>query len=89
MKILTGCIFLLLLGLIGVQLYRLNDQRVALVSKAHELEKEAAQLKAENEKVKADVSFFSNPQNLTKEFLEILPFKLPGQERYIIVPKSP
>lgn len=86
MKIITGSIFLLLFALIGVQLYRLNVQRVELVSRARELEQEAARLKGEKEKVRADIDYFSDPQNLAKEFLGLFPLKRPSEERYIIVP---
>ena len=88
MKMITGILFLLLFGVVGLQLVRLSKERAFLAEKARELSDEVAGMREENEKVKSDLAYFSNPKNLAKEIRSLLNYKKAGEEVYIIVPKQ-
>lgn len=88
MKTIIGIVLILLMGVIGLQLFRLNGERQLLAEKAQKVKEEMEQLKAENEKVKSDIAYFSHPENLGKEIRSLFNYKKPGEEVYIVVPKN-
>lgn len=87
MKVLTGIGFLLLMGVIGLQMYRLNAQRVALARELAELRREQDAVRAENDSVRADIDYYADPRNLVKAARDLLNVKRPGERLYIPVPE--
>ena len=88
MKLIVSFVILVLVVLIGTQLYRLNNQRVELENRAEHVDSEVAALKSENQKLIADIEYFSNFQNLVKEFKTLFNYRNPGEKLIIIVPKQ-
>ncbi len=78
----------LLLGVLGVQLYRLNDQRAEMEGRVSLLRGERETLARENEEVIRTIEYLSNPRNLLKELKSLFNYRSPGEELYIIVPKE-
>jgi cell division protein FtsB len=87
MKVLTGLGFLLLMGVIGLQMYRLNDQRSALARELQELRRETEAVRVENESVRVDIDYYADPRNLVKAARDLLNVKRPGERLYIPVPE--
>lgn len=88
MKILTGLIMMALLGVVGMQVYRLNEERLVLEAKAREIEAKSKVLNQEHEKIEKELKYYSDPHNLAKTMRELFHFKKPGEEVYVIVPKE-
>ena len=82
-----GLILLVLIGLLSVQLYRLFFQHRGVDISLSETEEELAALNTENEKLKADISYFGNAENLAKEAKSKFDYKRPGEKMMIIVPQ--
>ena len=82
----VGIVLMALMGVIGLQLVRLNSERIFLAEKAGKLKREMDALKAENEKVQSDLAYFSNSKNLEKEIRSLLNYKKAGEEVYVVVP---
>lgn len=76
------------LGVIGVQMYRLNEQRRTMETKVEATRKEVAALTAENEKITADLRYLSYPENLLKELKSLFNYRRSDEELHIIVPKG-
>ncbi len=86
MKFLTGIALLLLLGVVGVQVYRLYSQRVALRAELQKLHIEVAGANKENQKLQSDIAYFAKPENVFKELKGMFNYKRPGEKLYIVVP---
>jgi len=74
--------------LLGVQIYSLYSQRLGLLGKADKVSAAHAALKAENEKLIADMDYFSKEANLLKEFKSLFNYRSPGEKMIIIVPEE-
>ncbi len=88
MRILTGIGFLLLMGVIGIQLYRLTAQRSALQRELETLRGEVAAFEGENERIRSDLTYYADPRNLVKAARDLLNVKRPGERLYIPVPEQ-
>jgi len=76
------------LGVVGVQMYRLNEQRRTMEVEVEATRKEVAALTDENEKLTADLSYLSHPENLLKELKSLFNYRRSNEELHIIVPKG-
>ncbi len=85
MKIVIGLLCLLLLGVGGAELYVLNQERRTLASEVEALKSRLNDLRAENDLLRADIQYFSNPDNLEKELREKWNYRRP-EEKLIIIP---
>ncbi len=77
------------LVIVGVQVFRLNSQRLELQAKVEKITTQVVSLKKENTALEADLEYVSDPANLIKEFKKLFNLKAPGEKLYIIVPKEP
>ncbi len=88
MRLILSLILLVLIVFLGIQLYGLWNQRASLSQKAEEVGAQTEALKAENEKLTADLGYFSNFDNLVKELKSLFNYRKPGEKLIIIVPKE-
>jgi hypothetical protein len=85
-RVILYTVFLLFLGLIIVQLYKLNIERLALDAQVQKVRAQATNLEEDNARLQADVSYYSQPRNLMKEFLSLFNYRAPQEKLFIIVP---
>jgi len=80
MKIVVWFAAVLILAAISVQLYNLYTGNGTLLSDLEKARGKAALLKEENTRLKADVEYFSEPENLAKELKARFDYKKPGEK---------
>lgn len=86
MKLLYGLAFVALLGIVGLQLYRLEGERRLLAGEAREFEEKVAALRAERDEVRADIAYYSKPENLLNQIRAFFNRTRPGEELFVVVP---
>lgn len=79
----------LLLGAAGFQLYNLYRQKSQLRREAAAAAAEYQKLSNENGVLQADLGYFSNQENLSKDLKSKFDYKRPGERLIIIVPNKP
>lgn len=79
-------VLIILLAIVGVQVYRLNNQRIKLESELARTTPRIESLEQENEKLVKDLEYFANPENLLKELKSKFNYKLPDEKMIIVVP---
>lgn len=82
MIIVLGTILILL----GWEIYNLNAKRVALRRNLEEIGGDVGALEAESQKLRADLEYFADPENLIKELKSKFNYKKPGEKLIIVVP---
>ena len=86
MRIAISIALMLLVVLVGVQIYQLYKHNAELQSKVAKADTQIDSLKQDNEKLTADLQYYSNPENLTKEIKGLFNYKKPGEQLFIVVP---
>lgn len=87
MKIIIA-LLLIMLGIgIGVQVYFLASERNVLLADLKETTDKESSLEKENTMLRAEIEYFSKPENLEKEFRARFNYKKPGEEMIIVVPQ--
>ncbi len=84
----TGVGLLVVLGVVGMQILRLNDQRLVFAARLQRLGGEAGALQSDNAKIKSEIEYFSTPENIIKEAKGLFNYKRPGETLTIIVPET-
>ncbi|HOB89972.1 MAG TPA: septum formation initiator family protein [Candidatus Colwellbacteria bacterium] len=72
----------------GFELYGIYQAYVGVKNNYGELKTKAEALREENEKLEAEVSYLSIPENLLKALRERFNYKFPGEKSIIVVPKQ-
>lgn len=86
---LAALIFLsLLLVLMVYETFSLLSQKNDVAKKYEELKSALAQTKDDQERLKTEINYLSNPSNLEKELRLRFNLKKPGEKMIIIVPAS-
>lgn len=80
MKIVVWFAAILILAAISVQLYNLYVGNGTLLSDLQKAKEKATLLREENTQLKADVEYFSEPENLAKELKAKFDYKKPGEK---------
>ncbi len=88
MPLLKTIIFLLILGLLGVGLYNLRKENLALERGIHELTASLSGLEEENKTLQDRISYFRIPENLVKELKSQFNYREADEELIIVVPKT-
>jgi len=88
MKYVYLAVISILVAIFGIQLYNLNIQKSEIKRKVHNVSSELEVIKNENLDLIADFEYFSDFDNLAKEFKSLFNYRLPGEELIIIVPKN-
>ena len=82
---------ILLVGLvlvIGYQVYSLNSNRIRLSRSLSELNGKVTNLEREKSKLVSDLEYFTDLENLAKEFKSRFNYKRPGENLIIVIPES-
>jgi cell division protein FtsB len=79
-------ILLVFLGLIIVQAFRLNNERLKLEEGLAKISPRIESLEQKNKDLKSDLRYFAEPENLLKEFKSEFNYKNPGERMIIVVP---
>ena len=69
-----------ILGLLSTQLYRLYKNNGILEAELNKSQEEVQVMTNEAERLKADISYFSEPDNLAKELKAKFDYKKPGEK---------
>jgi cell division protein FtsB len=77
-----------LLGLVGWGLLNLEIQNRQLQNKTASLQTKAGALEKENQSLKENIEYFSQPENLMKELKSLFNYRQPGEKMMIIVPRD-
>ena len=88
MKFFLSILFFGLIVFLGIQLYNLYSQKTALAGRVAKVTAQAEALVSENEKLNFDLEYFSNFENLIKEYKALFNYKNPGERLFIIVPQE-
>lgn len=87
MKWLLYFIFIIIIGFLALQLYRLAIQHYAFKQQLTELVKKIEPLQKENNAVESDLKALENSANIERE-LRRAGYAAPGEKVFIIVPKK-
>lgn len=79
MRVILWLAVIVILGALSIQLYHLYRNNGALEAKLDETKTETAALADEAERLKADIGYFSDPENLAKELKSKFDYKKPGE----------
>lgn len=85
MKIFVGILLILVIAVLGWQLFNLYQQYVYLKDSSDKQNSEAALLKKENSELSSDIKYFSNPDNLEKELKSKTNYKDLGEKMIIVI----
>jgi len=77
-----------LLGILGFQVYKVDSERTVLTDEFNKMNTQADSLATENDKLKQNIDYFSDPHNLEKELRSRFNYRLPWENMIIVVPKS-
>ncbi len=69
-----------------VQFYFIFKERNQLKREFHSLTEKSENLAKENEKIKSEIEYYSNPENLEKELRARFNYKKIGEKMMIIAP---
>ncbi len=82
MKKIVYCAFAAALALLSFQLYTSYGKSRASAEEVSRLASEAAALEAENERIRADLKYYADAENLAKELKAKFDYKRPGEILY-------
>lgn len=85
---LTGVGLLVVLGVVGMQMLRLNAQRSVFAARLERLNSEVDALQADNAKIRSEIDYYATPENIIKEAKGLFNYKRPGETLMIIVPET-
>lgn len=83
-----GLILLLVLAVASYQIYQLFRERLNLTAEVNRLDRQIKPLEEDREKLKADIGYFQNDENLAKELRARFNYGKPGEKLIIVVPKE-
>lgn len=75
-----------MLILLIFQTFSLLSQKKDVAEKYEELQSALAQTKDDQERLKTEINYLSNPSNLEKELRQRFNLKKPGEKMIIVVP---
>jgi len=85
-KFITYLVFAAVVVVLGYELYGLNSEALEAKNKLTDLDSAKEEILKDNEKLKQDIDYFSEPHNLEKELRARFNIRLPGEKLIIIVP---
>ena len=80
MRFIVWAAVAVLAGFLSLQIYRLYFANDATGARLSEVNIELEKLKIENEQLKADISYYSEPENIAKELKAKFDYKKPGEK---------
>lgn len=88
MKLAFGIVLLIVLILIGVQIFSYLGQEHALQQSLSDVQSHLVSAKAQEANLQEETQYLSNPTNLEKELRSQFNYKKPGETMIIIVPQQ-
>ncbi len=88
MRILGIALLSLLLLFLSIQIYGFWDRAYIAKAEYENLREKFEKTKTDNEKLKADLEYLSNPQNLEKELRARFNYRESNEKMIIIIPKD-
>jgi len=85
-RLLTVFVLIVILLVILTQIYLILKERYELKKELAGLNERLNLLVKENQTLKSEIEYFSNPENLEKELRSKFNYREPGEEMIIIVP---
>lgn len=80
MKVIVWAAIAVLAGFLSIQLYRMYFANGEADAKLSEVNIQLEKLKTENEQLKADISYYAEPENIAKELKGKFDYKKPGEK---------
>jgi len=87
-KVLIYIVFGAFISVLVYELYGLHSELSVVENRFADLSIEKESLLKENEKLQANIEYFSNPYNLEKELRARFNVRLPGEKLIIVVPPT-
>lgn len=87
-RLIIYLIFTAVVVVLGYELYGLNLEALEVKNKLIDLDSAKDAILKDNEKLKQDIDYFSEPYNLEKELRAKFNIKLPGEKLIIIIPSQ-
>ena len=81
-------VFLAFFILFGYQIYKISLEAAGANSKLSELRSEKDAVESDNNSLKSQIEYFTDPRNLEKELRARFNVRLPGEKLIIVVPKQ-
>jgi hypothetical protein len=81
-------VFLIFFIFFGYQIFKINLEAAGANSKLSELRLEKKAVEIDNNNLKYQIEYFTDPRNLEKELRARFNVKLPGEKLIIVVPKQ-
>ncbi len=81
-------IFLIFFIFFGYQIFKIGLEAAGANSKLSELKLEKKAVETDNNNLKSQIEYFTDPRNLEKELRSRFNVKLPGEKLIIVVPKQ-
>ena len=88
MKRVITIVLAVIVTLMAIQVYNLNNKKTALKTNLEKVTSQTDNLEKENKKLQADLDYFADPLNLIKELKSKFNYKKPGEKLIIVVPKE-
>lgn len=79
---------IIIITILALQVFKIRDERLSVEKQLKNIQTQKEDLKSENQKLKADISYFSFLENLEKEAKAQFNFIQPGEKLIIVVPKG-
>lgn len=86
MKIIIVSILIIILVVFMIQIFLISKERNQLREEFGNLAGKADNLAKENDKIKSEIEYYSNSENLEKEFRAKFNYKKIGEKMMIIAP---
>ncbi len=81
-------VFLIFFIFFGYQVFRISLEAAGANSKLSELRLEKKAVETDNNNLKSQIEYFTDPRNLEKELRSRFNVKFPGEKLIIVVPKQ-
>ncbi len=88
MKWVRTIVFIAILGVVGIGLYRLQEENHELKVNIADMTATLTQVNKENDALQSRIEYFRIPENLVKELKSQFNYKEEGEQLLIIVPKQ-
>jgi len=88
MKIFINILLTGVITVLGWQFFNLYIQHRVLEKSSENLNTQIYSLESENKDLNSDIEYFSNPENLEKEFKSQTNYKDAGENMIIIIPSK-
>lgn len=79
-------VLILIFGAVSYEVFSLFRERNNLMGQVSDLQNKINNLNKDNDNLRAEIEYYSHPENLEKELLSKFNYKKPGEKMIIVVP---